>query len=220
MIEDGNKKRILVVDDQEQNVMFLKLKLERVGYAVLEAYNGFEVLEIVSKEYPDLILLDIMMPEINGFDVCKKLSRDARTKHIPVILVTAVPREEYVKRSYEVGAFDYVSKPFNFDELLHRIASALRFAEDELLIKQLRSTLTQFEALHKNTNSIKKSFAEIEKRINALLETNSNFTPEQKEILQLLEKEIEKLRKHFSQISLKSIENLLLRLKEGNETIN
>ncbi len=133
--------KILVVDDISLNVELLRTYLKSSGYAVYEAYDGEEALDMVVKNEPDLILLDIMMPKINGFEVCKRLKSDLKTQFIPIVMVTALQSIEDKVQGIEAGADDFITKPFNKTELLARVKSLLRikFLHDELekKIKQL-----------------------------------------------------------------------------------
>lgn len=122
-------KKILVIDDYPDNVFLIQDRLEKAGYDVYTAYDGTTGLEKAFEHEPDLILLDVMMPDISGFDVCKTLTSDDRTKLIPIILLTALTDTNNVKEGLDAGAFDYIKKPFNKTELLSRIKSALRFSE-------------------------------------------------------------------------------------------
>ena len=219
-----NSKRILVVDDQEQNVFSLKMRLEKVGYAVLEAYGGFEALNIATKEFPDLILLDIMMPQINGFEVCRKLSENAATKQIPIILVTAVPKREYVEKSFKVGAFDYISKPFNFAELLHRVNSALKLSESERLIKELNSAVEFLETLQNENSIVRRSLEKSKNLISEILHLCS-AKPIPKDVnqkIKQLSKELFIIEEQLNSSSLHSIPDVLSKLKNfgQKDTIN
>ncbi len=146
-------KRILVIDDHPENVFMIQDRLEHDGYEVLTAFNGREGIDKALNELPDLILLDIMMPDITGFDVCKTLVRDQKTKNIPIILVTAKSSAEDTKEGLEAGAIDYIKKPFNKVELLARVNSALKLsaAQKSLLDSQKRDTFfaTVVTANHK-----------------------------------------------------------------------
>ncbi len=122
-------KRILVIDDLPENVFLLQDRLEHEGYEVLTAYDGKSGIEKAITEIPDLILLDVMMPDINGFDVCKTLVNDNRTSAIPIILVTAKTDVEDTKEGLDAGAYGYIKKPFNKVELLARVKSALKLSE-------------------------------------------------------------------------------------------
>ncbi len=122
-------KKILVIDDLPENVFLLQDRLENEGYEVITAYEGKSGLNKAISEQPDLILLDIMMPDITGLDVCKKLGSNEETSHIPIILVTAKIEAEDIKEGLGAGAFDYIKKPFNRIELLARVKSALKLAD-------------------------------------------------------------------------------------------
>ncbi len=119
--------KILVVDDQPVNVQLLKRKLEREGIQVVAAFTGQEALQIVPKEQPDLILLDVMMPDMDGIDVCQRLQEKEETRSIPVIFITARSSKESKLEGLAVGAVDYITKPIDLDETLARVQTQLRF---------------------------------------------------------------------------------------------
>ncbi len=127
-------KKILVIDDLPENVYMLQDRLEHEGYEVITAYDGKSGIEKARSELPDLILLDIMMPDITGIEVCKTLVADKETSGIPIILVTAKVGVDDTKEGLEAGAFDYIKKPFNRIELIARVKSALRLSEANKLI--------------------------------------------------------------------------------------
>ncbi len=138
------KKKILVVDDQQANIFIITERLKKVGYDVITAEDGKTAIDIAINEIPDLILLDVMMPKMSGFDVLQFLVAHEKTKDIPIILLTALTDFEDVKKGFELGAFDYVKKPFNREELLARIRSALRFSEtNKLLLENEKMKLFQ-----------------------------------------------------------------------------
>lgn len=146
-------KRVLVIDDLPENVFMLQDRLEHDGYEVITAYDGQTGIDKAVEEIPDLILLDVMMPDITGIEVCKTLVKDPRTKNIPIILVTAKSGAEDTKEGLEAGAFDYIKKPFNRIELLARVNSALKLsdAQKSLLESEKRDTFyaTVVTANHK-----------------------------------------------------------------------
>jgi len=115
--------RILVVDDEKRMVRFIRLNLEHDGFQVISAYNGKEAIEQVRNALPDLILLDVMMPDIDGFQVLGKI-REFTT--VPVIMLTAKGEEDDRVRGLELGADDYVTKPFSPRELVSRVRAVLR----------------------------------------------------------------------------------------------
>jgi len=135
-------KRILVIDDLPENVFMLQDRLEHEGYEILTAYDGKSGIEKAQTELPDLILLDVMMPGINGIEVCKTLVNNKKTSDIPIILVTAKTGVEDTKEGLDAGAYDYIKKPFNKIELLARVKSALKLSEANklLLLTEKRST--------------------------------------------------------------------------------
>ena len=120
---------ILVVDDQPINVQLLKRKLEREGIRITAAYNGLEALDFVKKEKPDLILLDVMMPDMDGIEVCQRLQANDETRGIPVIFITARTAKESKLEGLNVGAVDYITKPIDLDETLARVQTQLRFVQ-------------------------------------------------------------------------------------------
>ena len=127
-------KKILVIDDLPENVFMLQDRLEHEGYEVITAYDGKSGIEKVRSERPDLILLDVMMPDITGIEVCKILVADKETAGIPLILVTAKSGADDTKEGLEAGAFDYIKKPFNRIELVARVKSALKLSDANKLI--------------------------------------------------------------------------------------
>ena len=111
-------KRILVVDDDENILSLERTILEQKGFAVTTAAGGAEALEILGKEDFDLVLLDVMMPEIDGFTVCRRIKEEPRTKEIPVIFLTAKGGGEALAEGFESGAVMYINKPFTANKLL------------------------------------------------------------------------------------------------------
>jgi len=130
------KKRatILIVDDEPRVVRLLSMMLREEGYEVLQGYSGEAALEATEKESPDLILLDIMMPGIDGYEVCQKLRETEQTKAIPIIMITALEGIDEKVKALNLGADEFISKPFNKLELLARIRTLLRvkYLHDEL----------------------------------------------------------------------------------------
>src|SRR5215471_16298562 len=134
--------RILVVDDVPENVRLLEAVLTTRGYEVLTAHDGVEALAAVEAEQPDLILLDVMMPDLDGYAVCTQLRANASTAVLPVIMVTSSIGQEKTK-AIEAGADDFIPKPFNHDELLTRVKSLLRIKRYHDTIKDLNRTLEE-----------------------------------------------------------------------------
>jgi two-component system KDP operon response regulator KdpE len=143
MSSDTTKYKILAVDDEKRMVRFIQLNLEQDGFQVITAYNGSQALEQIRTQLPDLILLDIMMPDISGFEVLKKI-REVST--VPVIMLTAKGEEEDRIQGLELGADDYITKPFSPRELVSRIRAVLRrtktFQEDQIDLIEVDDRLT------------------------------------------------------------------------------
>jgi DNA-binding NtrC family response regulator len=118
--------RILIVDDRPSNLKILRLRLAAEGYQVLEAADGPQALELAERENPDLVLLDVMMPGMDGFEVCRRLKARQEDEFVPVIMVTARTETESIVKGLEAGADEYVTKPFEVLELLARVKSMLR----------------------------------------------------------------------------------------------
>lgn len=138
MHEEDQGAKILIVDDEELNLKFLETFLSRKGFVTETAGSGEEAFEALEVEMPDILLLDAMMPDIDGFEVCQRLRMEEKTKSLPIIMVTALSNIKDEVRAFESGADDYVTKPVNDLELLARIRSLLRIKRlhDELRKKQ------------------------------------------------------------------------------------
>ena len=120
-----SKGRILVVDDEIYIVHILDFSLGMEGYEVLTALDGEQALERLKNEKPDLIVLDIMMPKVDGYEVCRAIKSSPETQHIPVILLSAKGRNVDQKMGFDVGADDYITKPFSPRKLVERINALL-----------------------------------------------------------------------------------------------
>lgn len=134
--------KVLIVDDEKNIVSILAFNLKKEGYQVITASNGKEGVEAAFKEDPDLILLDIMMPELNGFEACKKIREKLET---PIIMLTARAEEVDKVLGLELGADDYVTKPFSVRELVARVKANLRRKPSNIDIEQQNSNLLQYK---------------------------------------------------------------------------
>lgn len=121
-----SKEKILVVDDEEHIQELISFNLENNGYKVICASDGVEALRLVKSELPNLVLLDLMLPEIDGFDVCKQIRRDNTISNMPIIMITAKSDELDKVLGLELGADDYITKPFAVRELIARVKAVLR----------------------------------------------------------------------------------------------
>jgi putative two-component system response regulator len=117
---------ILVVDDDQDSREYLALCFSHLNYKVIQAINGSQALALAKSAQPDVIILDVVMPDLDGYQVCRHLKDDDRTAHIPVVLITVLRKLEDEIRGFEAGAHDYISKPYNRAELSARITAALR----------------------------------------------------------------------------------------------
>jgi two-component system alkaline phosphatase synthesis response regulator PhoP len=124
------KEKILIVDDEKDIVKMIDYNLKKEGYKTISAYNGEDALEYAKKEIPDIIILDLMLPGIDGLDVCRQLKKEGKTASIPIIMLTAKTKESDKIVGLELGADDYVTKPFSPRELLARVKAVLRRAKD------------------------------------------------------------------------------------------
>ena len=118
-------KKILLVDDEEDMVYAVKMQLEAKGYEVITATDGQAALDKARQESPDLIILDLMLPKMHGYMVCRMLKFDEKYKHIPIVMFTARIQKEDEKLGYEVGANAYITKPFDPEVLLGKVAELL-----------------------------------------------------------------------------------------------
>ncbi len=146
---DPSKSTILVVDDNLQNLELLQAYLEDLSCEVISAVDGVEAMQAVAQHNPDLILLDIMMPKMSGFDVCRRLKEDEATCDIPVVMVTALNELGDIERAVAAGTDDFLSKPINKLELLTRVKSLLR-------VRHLKGELERTLAYLQEVDSPKK----------------------------------------------------------------
>jgi DNA-binding response OmpR family regulator len=124
-----SQKKVLIVDDEVDLVETLRFSLENEGFTVLVSYDGEDALNQARKENPDLILLDLMLPKLDGYKVCRLLKFDERYKHIPILMLTAKTQEKDKLLGKETGADEYITKPFEINELLEKVKSYLREKE-------------------------------------------------------------------------------------------
>ena len=137
---------ILIVDDNRENLELLEAYLEDIECRTIAAYDGPEALELVKKDTPDLILLDIMMPKMSGFEVCRRVKNDSSTAHIPIIMVTALNDFGDMQRAVDCGTDDFVSKPVNKLEMLTRVKTMLKLKH---LTDKLERTLAYLAEVEK-----------------------------------------------------------------------
>ncbi len=127
-----DRKRILVVDDEIYIVHILEFSLTMEGYNILTAFDGEEALRVIEQERPDLVVLDIMMPKLDGYEVCRRLRKDERFSALPVILLSAKGRSIDREVGLQAGADDYITKPFSPRKLIEKIRELLEREENRL----------------------------------------------------------------------------------------
>jgi two-component system alkaline phosphatase synthesis response regulator PhoP len=146
MSNPSDRPRILIADDNPQGLELLEAYLDELDAQIKTTPDGEQTLKLVKEWKPDLILLDIMMPRISGFEVCKRLRGDPKTKDIAVLMVTALDQPTDVERGVEAGADDFLTKPINKLELLLRVKSMLKAAQYK---RQLDKALEYFQEVEK-----------------------------------------------------------------------
>jgi len=145
-----SKETILIVEDEQINLLLLKRLLNKNGYNTISASDGNEALKLIEENLPDLILLDVMMPGKDGFEVCSNVKSKLETKNIPIILLTALNAREDIDKGIKCGVDDFVSKPFNTNELLFRISSLLRIKNLDIFINSQNDFIHNFEEMTNN----------------------------------------------------------------------
>ena len=152
MVEDNAKQpaKVLVVDDNEQNLELLVAYLEDIDCRIVTAAAGEEALDIIKQGGIDLVLLDVMMPKMSGFEVCRKLKNDPATSHIPIIMVTALNELGDIERAIDSGTDDFLSKPVNKWELVTRVRTMLKLKH---LTDQLERTLAYLNEIESEVSS-------------------------------------------------------------------
>jgi len=139
---------VLVVDDNQQNLELLQAYLEDIECQTLAAFDGPKALELVDKKRPDLVLLDVMMPKMSGFEVCRRIKNNPKTSDIPIIMVTALNEFGDIERGIDSGTDDFISKPVNKLELLTRVKTMLKLKH---LTDTLERTLAYLSEIEKQT---------------------------------------------------------------------
>ena len=170
MIEN-RKPHILIVDDTLQNIQVLGTILREQGYQLNVAQDGVQALKQVAKVIPDLILLDIMMPKMDGFETCRRLKEHSKTREIPVIFLTAKVETDDLVKGFELGAVDYITKPFQATELLKRVQTHLELA---LLRKDLEQRVTE------RTEELRQAHVQVEREHEERLERERQLAQAQK----------------------------------------
>ncbi len=148
--QQGELPLILVVDDNQQNLELIQAYLDDFECETLAAHDGIEALEIIAERQPDLVLLDVMMPKMSGFEVCRRLKNNPSTETIPIIMVTALNEFGDIERGIDSGTDDFVSKPVNRLELLTRVKTMLKLKH---LSDTLQRTVAYLSEIEKHAHT-------------------------------------------------------------------
>ena len=159
------KSKLLIVDDDEQHLEMLCECIEDYVTTIITAINGIEAIKKAKEEMPDIILMDVMMPDMNGFDACQAIKKDTKTKHIPVIFITALNDLDSILRAFDSGGVDYVSKPFHTKEIVSRLLNHLKmqFQQRQLMdlaieLKTARESAEAARIIAEKANKAKTDF--------------------------------------------------------------
>ena len=189
-MSDDNQGFILVVDDNEMNRDMLSRRLKRQGYDTVVAENGLQAVELMAEQDFDLVLLDIMMPKMNGYEVLEQVKDDDHLKHIPIIMISAVDDLDSVVKCIELGAEDYLFKPFNPVLLKARVRAGL---EKKKLIQQSisNSTSVQYDI---NTSELRRSITQIGSLVTGMIAGEAGpLTTKQHQLLEQVVAELHTL---------------------------
>ncbi len=163
------KRKILIVDDIPKNIQILGNILSKENYQIAYAQSGEQALSITHHQKFDLILLDIMMPEMDGFEVCKALKKNPETSEIPIIFLTAKADMNSIVKGFTTGGQDYITKPFNASELLARTETHIQLHEQRIALAEMNETLE--EKVNERTQQLEKAY----KRLNQLEKAKTDF---------------------------------------------
>jgi len=198
----NTNKKILIVDDETINLDFFDVMLSKLGFAVEKAADGKEALEKVKRFFPDLILLDNIMPNMTGWEVTKILKNDPKYKEIPIIMFSALDDVKDKVEGFELGVDDYITKPFNFSEVLARIRAVLRNRElyAQIVVRESRLSLAEELSADIKSNLLDfvKSIDELDSAINSLSQKKEDEA--QEKLLQAVSDKSKNVRKHVAEL--------------------
>ena len=200
------QKKILIVDDETINLDFFDVMLSKLGFIVEKAENGVEALEKIKRFFPDLILLDNIMPRMSGWEFTRILKKDVRYREIPIVMFSALDDVKDKVEGFELGVDDYITKPFNFSEVLARIRAVLRNRElyAQIVVRESRLGLAEelSSDMKHNLVDFVKSLDELDEAI-AIMSSGSETAGEVKDNTKLLREVAEKsrkVRKHVAEL--------------------
>jgi len=215
----NDKPLILLVDDVPQNIQILHQILDRGDYSFAIATNGKETLQLVKKKLPDLILLDIMLGDIDGFEVCEQLKKDPETAPVPIIFLTAKVGVEDKVRGFKLGAVDYITKPFEDAEVVARVHTHIQLKRSIDIIKeynrQLRESFGEMQKSYQELMDSQEKLVEREKK-SAVKALSANATHEMNQPLTVIQGYLDMLIESLDMNSLNHMQKkYLTRIQEG-----
>ena len=200
----NTQKKILIVDDEMINLDFFEVMLSKLGFIVEKAENGVEALEKVKRFFPDLILLDNIMPRMSGWELTKILKKDDRYKEIPIVMFSALDDVKDKVEGFELGVDDYITKPYNFSEVLARIRAVLRNRElyAQIVVRESRLSLAEELSadMKRNLLDFVKSIDELDDAIALMNPGNSGGAEKNAQILNKVSEKSRKVRKHVAEL--------------------
>jgi DNA-binding response OmpR family regulator len=199
------RKKILIVDDETINLEFFEVMFSKLGFIVEEAHDGVEALEKVKRFFPDLILLDNVMPKMSGWEVTKNLKNDPKYSGIPIIMFSALDDVKNKIAGFELGIDDYITKPFNFSEVLARIRAVLRNRELFAQIAVRESRLSMAEDLNRdmknNLADFVKSIDDLDSAINLVSKSGEKFDQDSlSNLVSVITEKTGAVRKHIAEL--------------------
>ncbi len=197
---DPSEYKILIVDDVSSNVLLMKALLGKEKYNLLSAMSGIEALDCIARERPDLVLLDVMMPGMDGFEVAQRLREDEKYKDIPIIFLTALDDSQSVVKGFKIGGNDFISKPFKKEELMIRISHQLSLvAANRIILRQteeLKKTIDGRDKLYSViAHDLRSPMASMKMLLNTLMMsvTRENVSPDIFDMLEMANKTSEEV---------------------------
>ena len=197
---DPSEYKILIVDDVSSNVLLMKALLGKEKYNLLSAMSGIEALDCIARERPDLVLLDVMMPGMDGFEVAQRLREDEKYKDIPIIFLTALDDSQSVVKGFKIGGNDFISKPFKKEELMIRISHQLSLvAANRIIVRQteeLKKTIDGRDKLYSViAHDLRSPMASMKMLLNTLMMsvTRENVSPDIFDMLEMANKTSEEV---------------------------
>ncbi|MDR0496712.1 MAG: response regulator [Treponema sp.] len=200
----NTQKKILIVDDETINLDFFDVMLSKLGFTVEKASDGVDALEKVKRFFPDIILLDNIMPNMTGWELTKILKNDPKYREIPIIMFSALDAVKDKVEGFELGVDDYITKPFNFSEVLARIRAVLRNRElyAQIVVRESRLSLAEELSADMKNNLLDfvKSIDELDAAINLMSSKDQSDVQNSEKLLHAVSENSKKVRKHVAEL--------------------